>query len=58
MQCGHMSLLKWKVENIRIVSCVYKFQVRLPFIGRAWLGVVLDEVVVVFLGCGVKLQVV
>ena len=58
MQCGHMSLLKWKVENICIVSCVYKFQVRLPFIRRAWLGVVLDEVVVVFLGCGVKLQVV
>lgn len=54
MQCGHVSLLKWEVGNLRIGNCVYKSQVRLPFFGRAWVGDVLDEVVVVFVSCGVE----
>lgn len=43
-------LLTWEVDNSHIGTCVY-ILVRHPFFVQVWLGVGLEEVVMVWVGC-------
>lgn len=52
MQHGR-GLLKWEVGNLRIGNCIYIYM-RHPYFERAWLALVLQKVVAVFVGCGME----
>lgn len=49
MQRGH-GLLEWEVENLHIGNYVHILSVA-PVFGRAWLGAVLEKVVMLCVGC-------